>query len=84
MAGFDNLETGLVLLTHPLQGFYRKRNGQIGSYSVWHDRLRPTVGTVVSAIPTLFDRLDLTAENPTVHSVLIQPETEFTIFLPPR
>jgi len=85
LSGFDNLEAGLVVLTHPLVGVYRRRDGGLGTYSVWHDRLRCTMGSVVRARIGLFDRLGLVpyAEQARPHSVLIQRRTAFTIYLPP-
>lgn len=83
--GFTDLETAAIVLTHPLDGFFYRRDGALGSYSVWHDRLQPTVGHIVHAQIGLFDRLGLVpfAEQLQPHSVLIQPLTEFAIFLPP-
>ncbi len=85
LAGFDNLESGLVLLTHPLIGLFYRRDGQLGTYRVWHDRLHCTEGRMRNAKIGLFDRLGLVpfSEQSQPHSVLIQPESEFTIYLPP-
>ena len=49
LKGFDDLETGLVLLTHPRKGFFFRRDGRLGSYSIWHDRLQTSAGHVVTA-----------------------------------
>jgi uncharacterized protein YqjF (DUF2071 family) len=86
LEGFDDLEHGLFILTHPLTGFFHRRDGRLGSYRVWHDRLQCTSGRMVSARIGLFERLGLVSpqEQQHPHSVLIQPETEFTILLPPR
>ena len=83
--GFPDLEAGLVTLTHPLAGVYYRRDGQVGTYSVWHDRLRSTIGHCQNAQIGLLDRLGLVsyAEQQRPHSVLIQHETEFIIHLPP-
>lgn len=83
--GFNQPEAGLVLLTHPLRGFFRRRDGALGTYAIWHDRLQPTTGRLVDASYPLFDALGLTAADtpPAVHSVLIQPSVDFTIYLPP-
>ncbi len=85
LPGFPDLETGLVIVTHPRRGYFYRRDGALGSYSIWHARLRPTVGRVISARFALLDRLGLVpaGDLTTVHSVLIQPRTEFTIYLPP-
>ncbi len=84
--GFPNLETGLVVLTHPLTGYYYRRDGRLGSYAIWHNRLAPAVGRVESARIDLLDRLGLVPfeEQMQPYSVLIQPQTEFFIRLPPR
>lgn len=86
LAGFPDVETGLVVLTHPLAGFYTRTDGTLGSYAIWHDRLAPVAGRVRQARWGLFDRLGLVpfAEQQTAHSVLIQPRTEFIVHLPPR
>lgn len=86
LTGFPSLETGLVLLTHPLQGYFYRRDGALGSYSIWHDRLQPTVGTVLEARFPLLDRLGLlpAGDLSTIHSVLLQHSTNFTIYLPPQ
>ena len=83
--GFADLETGLVLLTHPRRGYYFRRDGRLGSYAIWHSRLRPTVGRVVEARFDLLNRLELVASGDvsSVHSVLMQHQTDFTIYLPP-
>ncbi len=85
-AGFADLETAAVVLTHPLDGFFYRRDGALGSYRVWHDRLQLNAGRVVNAHIGLFDRLGLVtfAEQTSPYSVLMQPLTEFTIFLPPQ
>lgn len=86
LARCDDLEAALVVLTHPLFGVFHRRDRGLGSYSIWHDRLRPTMGSCVRAQIGLFDRLGLVpfSEQTKPHSVLIQPETEFTIYLPPH
>ena len=86
LPGFADKKTALDVLTHPLDGFFRRRDGHLGTYSVWHERLAPTPGRVRHARIGLFDRLGIVpfAEQAAAHSVLIQPRTEFQIHLPPR
>jgi hypothetical protein len=86
LPGFPDLETGLVLLTHPLRGYYYRRDGSLGSYHIWHNRLTPTYGRLLSAQFHLLADYGLVplGETSRVHSVLMQPETEFTIYLPPH
>lgn len=83
--GFPDEETALVVLTHPLVGYYHRRDGTLGSYRVWHERIRALPGRCVHARFDLLDRLGLVplAEQGSPYSVLIQREIEFSIFLPP-
>lgn len=85
LPGFSNLEAGLVLLTQPTRGFYFRRDGVLGSYTIWHDRLKQTVGSIKVAQYALLQDLDLIplGDCANIHSVLIQPRVDFTIYLPP-
>ena len=85
LPGFSNLEAGLVLLTHPMRGYFRRRDGALGTYSIWHDRLNPTVGDVEFAEFPLLTALGLVelGDHDAVQSVLIQRRIDFTIYLPP-
>jgi len=85
LLGFSNLETGLVLLTHPTKGFFYLRNGKLGSYSIWHDKLEPTEAHISNAEFSLLSTLGLTTETDPlqIHSVLMQHKTDFTVYLPP-
>lgn len=86
LEGFPDLEAGLVALTHPLTGVYYRRDGQLGTYGIWHDRLQCTSGRIVKARFGLLERLGIAtrAEQAAPHSVLLQRRTEFAIHLPPR
>lgn len=83
--GFPDLESGLVQLTHPLSGYYYCRDGQLGGYTIWHDRLSCTSALCRHARFGLLHRLGLVSfdEQQHPHSVLMQHETEFIIHLPP-
>lgn len=54
LIGCDDLEAGLVILTHPLYGVFYRRNGSLGSYSIWHDRLGLSTGKCIQARFDLF------------------------------
>jgi hypothetical protein len=86
LAGFPDLETAMVVLTQPLTGVFYRRDGALGTYSVWHDRLEPTLGSCRSARFDLLDQLGLVsfADQGAPYNVMIQPAVEFTIYLPPR
>ena len=85
LSGVGNLEAALVFLTHPMRGYFFRRDGALGSYRIWHDRATPTVGTLQEAHYPLLQRLELVKEGDRsgLHSVLIQPNIDFTIYLPP-
>jgi uncharacterized protein YqjF (DUF2071 family) len=85
LAGVSNLEAGLVLLTHPLRGYFFLQDGALGSYAIWHDRAQLTVGTIQEAKYPLLQQLGLVEDGvqSDIHSVLIQPSIDFTIYLPP-
>ena len=84
--GFPDIETALVYLTHPLTGFYYRRDRKLGTYKVWHKQLDVRPAQLTSAWFGLLERLGLVsaAEQLSPHSVLLQPMNEFTIYLPPR
>jgi uncharacterized protein YqjF (DUF2071 family) len=85
LAGVSNLEAGLVLLTHPLQGYFFRQDGALGNYAVWHDRANLTVGIAQEARYPLLQQLGLVEDGDlrSIHSVLLQPSIDFTIYLPP-
>ena len=86
LTGFPDTETGQAFLTHPLRGFYHRRDGQLGTYHVWHKQLEVAPGRLLSANFDLLDRLGLVTkqEQQHPHSVLLEPINEFTIYLPPK
>ena len=86
LPGFPNIETGLVYLTHPLAGFYHRRDGKLGTYRVWHDKLEVKPGRLLNAEFALLDRMGLVThdEQQSPHSVLMEPINEFMIYLPPK
>jgi uncharacterized protein YqjF (DUF2071 family) len=85
LSGVSNLEAGLVLLTHPARGYFFRQDGTLGSYAIWHDRTKPTIGLIREARYPLLQQLGLVREGDqgSIHSVLLQPSIDFTIYLPP-
>lgn len=86
LPGFPDLETGMVFLTHPLTGFYYRRDGKLGRYQVWHKQLEVKPGRLKFADFGLLSHLDLVneSEQQSPYSVLIEPLNEFTVYLPPQ
>lgn len=81
--GFADAADTFAVLTHPLDGFYRRPDGRLGRYSVWHPRLGPTLGASTRSRYQVFERLGLVQPGATPHSVLLQPSVEFDVVLPP-
>lgn len=83
--GFPDTESALVYLTHPLAGFYYRRDGKLGTYRVWHAELMVKPGQLKSAQFKLLSDLGNVdeSEQQLPYSVLIEPINEFTIYLPP-
>lgn len=85
-AGFSSPEEVALVLTHPVAGYFRRTDGQLGHYSIWHERMQLTVAHPLKLWFGLFERLKLLSreEMSRPHSVLLCPEVEFLIHLPPR
>lgn len=85
LPGFPDTETGLVYLTHPLAGFHHRRDGRLGTYRVWHKRLKVRPASLLSANFGLLTRMGLVTDNEqkNPHSILVEPINEITIYLPP-
>ncbi len=84
--GFHSPEEVALVLTHPVDGYFRREDGQFGHYSVWHEQMRLTVARPQRLWFGLFERLNLLSrdEMSRPHSVFLCPEVEFLIHLPPR
>ncbi|MEQ2006834.1 MAG: DUF2071 domain-containing protein [Limisphaerales bacterium] len=84
--GFQSPEEVALVLTHPVDGYFRREDGQLGHYSIWHQQMRLTVARPQRLWFGLFERLKLlsTEEMGRPHSVFLCPEVEFLIHLPPR
>jgi Uncharacterized conserved protein (COG2071) len=81
--GFADRDESLLVLTHPLDGLYRRRDGGLGGYSVWHERFAPRLGIARTARFDLFERLGLVEPGATPHSVMLQRTIDFAVLLPP-
>ncbi|MBL9002627.1 MAG: DUF2071 domain-containing protein [Myxococcales bacterium] len=84
LPGFASPEQTSWILTHPLDGYFRRSDGQVGSYSVWHERLSLRRGIAKRARFEVFEELGLLDATSRPHSVLLQEQTEFYVYLPPH
>ncbi|MGW0805035.1 DUF2071 domain-containing protein [Nonomuraea sp. NPDC002799] len=82
--GFTDESDWLEHLTHPTQGWYRRRDGTAGVYSIWHPVMRPRHLSAASARFPVFERLGLITPDSRPHSILAQPRLAFDIHTPPR
>jgi Uncharacterized conserved protein (COG2071) len=85
-AGFSSLDEQVLILTHPVEGFFYRLDGRVGTYSVWHEPISLTVGRARRLYFSLYDRLGLLSrdEMEQPHSVFICPRIRFDVHLPPR
>jgi hypothetical protein len=86
LEGFSDLDEQILELTHPVRGAYRRRDGRLGTYSIWHPLVKLSVGEARRLHFDLYERLGLLSrsEMERPHSVLLTPAVEFDIHLPPR
>jgi len=86
LPGFADMDEQTLVLTHPVKGFFYRTDGNLGTYSVWHEEIPLTVGRPVELHFSLYERLGLLGkdEMQRPHSVLICPKTTFEVHLPPR
>jgi hypothetical protein len=84
--GFGSRDEMQLVLTHPVEGYFYRSDKLVGSYAVWHDELRCTIGAPQELYFGLYERLGLLSrdEMQRPYSVCICPETVFTVYLPPR
>ena len=84
--GFASVDEMKLILTHPVQGFYRRLDGRFGTYQVWHEEMICTKGVADSLYFSLYEKLGLLSksEMQKPHSIFLCPEINFDIHLPPE
>ncbi|RVX40621.1 hypothetical protein EDD27_3037 [Nonomuraea polychroma] len=82
--GFTGESDWLERLTHPTLGWYRRRGGNLGVYSIWHPVMRPRYLAAASTSFPVFERLGLITPSTPPHSILGQARLRFDIHTPPR
>ncbi|MDF1579142.1 MAG: DUF2071 domain-containing protein, partial [Desulfobulbales bacterium] len=83
--GFPDRETALVYLSHPLCGYFRRRDGRLSRFSIWHPEIILREAKLKHASFAFLDGMNLVPEQEQQrpHSVILGPTSEFTIYLPP-
>ncbi len=86
LQGFEDPSEAMDVLTQPYVGFFGRRGGGIGRYTIWHDRYEARAGRVREASFGLFEQLDVVSKDEQLkpHSVILVTETLYWIYLPPR
>jgi uncharacterized protein DUF2071 len=86
MNGFASLDEMKLILTQPVRGFYRRLDGQIGTYQVWHREMVCTKGVAENLYFSLYEKLGLLSKNEmqNPHSIFLCPKVEFDVHLPPK
>lgn len=83
--GFADYDEMKLVLTHPVTGFYYRKDKKLGTYSIWHEEMYITRGEPVELYFSLYERLGLLSreemQNP-LH-ICISPKEFFEIYLPP-
>ena len=85
LEGFSDISEQELILTHPVKGFYKRGKNVIGTYEIWHPKMELHEATYSELYFELYEKLGfLTREEMhQPHSVLITPQIEFDILLPP-
>jgi len=81
--GFADLDETVEVLTHPMVGWYQRRRGAIGRYSVWHEVLGVRPCRVDEARFTVFERLGLVEPDAPPHSAVVARTVHFDVHTPP-
>ena len=83
---FRSLDEQILILTHPIAGYFKHQDGNTATYSVWHDEIPFTIGMSKNLYFSLYEKLGLLtrAEMQSPHLVLICPKVTFDVHLPPQ
>jgi hypothetical protein len=84
--GFSSAEEAMLVLTHPVKGYFRRQDGITSTYGVWHPRMEIKTGRAGNLYFEKFEEWGLVTRNEMLHpySVLITPSIYFQVYLPPR
>ena len=85
-AGFASMAEQTLILTHPVDGYFRRLDGALGGYSIWHPLMSLSRARPRDLWFSLYERLGLLSaqEMQHPHSVFLCREVPFEVYLPPR
>ncbi|MEC7582716.1 MAG: DUF2071 domain-containing protein [Planctomycetota bacterium] len=86
LEGFTSMPQQQLVLTHPVDGYFRRLDGSLGTYSIWHEEIALTQARAKRLYFGLYEQLGILSREEMMrpHSVLICPKTEFVVHMPPR
>ena len=87
LEGFASLDELRLILTHPVAGYYRRLDGTLGSYSIWHDAMTDDAGHTPSRCISAFMSGWACCRGPRCSSPIrfsSVPQIAFEIYLPPQ
>lgn len=86
LEGFPDAVAMKLILTHPIEGYFYRRDGRVGTYAVRHPEMKLTLGESNETYFSLYERLGILSreEMAKPHSVMICHEIPFEVLLPPR
>lgn len=82
--GFRDGDETKEVLTHPTTGWFRRTDGRLGKYTVWHPVFDPRPCDVRYARFEVFEDLGLVDPDTRPHSALVQPTIHFDVHTPPH
>ncbi len=75
-----------LILTHPVDGYFYRLDGRVGTYAVWHKLIPLTRATPRRLYFSLYEKLGIMSraemEQPT--SIFLCPRIPFEIYMPPK
>lgn len=86
LPGFATTDEMTLILTHPIEGYFRRSDGRIGRYAVWHEIIESHSAEVNEAYFSVFEELRLLTrqEMKCPASALFCRSVDFLVDLPPR
>ena len=84
--GFQSLDEQYLILTHPIDGYFYRTDNQLGTYSIWHDKMNIRLAKSEKLYFSLYENLGLLSKEEMnyPHSIFICPEILFEVHLPPK
>jgi uncharacterized protein YqjF (DUF2071 family) len=73
----------LPAVTDPLDGWYTRRDGRLGHYSVWHPEIALTPARVITARAGPFVDLNLVDDDQPPIAALVSRSVDFDVHTPP-